>query len=64
MQGLEQANGRWFGDGLYLGLVSSAMQATKTSKWKKKLYIAAVTIVARFWTVMPDDTLLSPKNFT
>ena len=61
--GLEQVNDRWFADGLYRGLVLSATQATKTSKWNKSLYIAAVAIVARFWSVMPDDTVLSPKNF-
>ena len=36
MQGAEQAFGRWFADGLYQGLVSSAMQASDDFQRVKK----------------------------
>ena len=36
--------------------------ATRTSKWKKEIYIAVVQIVARLQIVMLDDTVLLRKN--
>ena len=36
--------------------------ATRTSKWKKEIYIAVIRIEARLQIVMLDDTVLSRKN--
>ena len=36
--------------------------ATRTSKWKKEIYITVVHIVVRLQIVMLDDTVLLRKN--